>query len=207
MVALEIAGTVAAASAKLLPTASAILQDGAAVSDELAESKSKIKQGNAMIQRYEDFDDAILEPLIQAIERLAKCYKQAEEAQKSYEESDVSTFKAITGFISHFTGSYTQHLDELQKAVNAEMIALRAFRNAPVTAEPLPTLLSNTQNVVKMKGGFKTEANQSFEKSQLKRPGCLKELKPIGQKHKDNRSHSAPTDQPEKEHRICSIWD
>jgi len=205
MAALEI-GTMAAASAKLAPTASAILQDSAAVSDELAESKSKIKQGNAMLKQYENFDDAILEPLIQAIERLARCYKQAEEAQKSYEETDVwtpLTFKGITGIISHFTGSYTQNLDELQKAVNAEMIALRAFHDAPVTAEPLPTLLSNTQSVVKMKGGFKTEANQGFERSLSK---------PTGQKHKDNRSQPrqgqpVPTDQPEKEHRICSLWD
>merc|ERR1712139_724505 len=70
-----------------------------------------------------------------------------EKAKTSYEESDISNFK---GIISHFTGKYTDDLDVLQKAVNAEMIALRAFRDTP-----LPTLLSNnTQNVVKTEGGL-----------------------------------------------------
>jgi len=141
MVALEI-GTMAGVSSKLLPTAASILADQKTISEELAESRSKIKQANTLIKQHEDLDYAILDPLVQAIERLAKMYVQAEKAQKSYEETDimfsnVSTFTGIVGIISHVTGNYAQQLDELQKAVNAEMAALRAFRDMPVTAEPV----------------------------------------------------------------------
>jgi len=219
MVALEI-GTMAGVSSKLLPTAQSILKDQVAISDELAESRSKIKQANAMIKQHENFDYAILDPLIQAIERLAKMYRQAEEAQKSYDESDVSNFTGIMGIISHFTGSYTQQLDELQNAVNAEMVALRAFRDMPVTAEPvmhnrldslkglepvqdrsadvhqdygpLPTLLDNTQNVVKTKGGLKSVPKDQRDTLFVKRKGGLNRV---------------PKDESEKEHRICSLWD
>jgi len=219
MVALEIGG-LAGVSSKLLPTAQSILKDNLAISDELAESRSKIKQANAMIKQHEDFDYAILDPLIQAVERLAKMYRQAEEAQLSYEESNVSNFTGIMGIISHFTGSYTQQLDELQKAVNAEMIALRAFRDMPVTAEPvmhnrldllkglepvqdrsadvhqdygpLPTLLDNTQNVVKTKGGLKSVPKDQRDTLFVKRKGGLNRV---------------PKDESEKEHRICSLWD
>jgi len=224
MVALEI-GTMAGVSSKLLPTAASILKDQEAISDELAESRSKIKQANTLIKQHEDLDYAILDPLVQAIERLAKMYRQAEKAQKSYKETDimfsnVSNFSGIVGIISHVTGNYAQQLDELQKAVNAEMTALRAFRDMPVTAEPvmhnrldllkdlepvqdrsadvhqdygpLPTLLSHTQNVVKTKGGPNSVPKDQRDTLLVKKKGGL---------------NNVIKDESQKQHRICSLWD
>jgi len=190
-----------------------VLEDIEDRDDEYAESKSKINQAKAMLERYEELDEvdaAILEPLRKATGRLEKMYTQAEEAQKSYEESDVSNFK---GIISHFTGKYTDDLDVLQKAVNAEMIALRAFRDTP-----LPTLLSNnTQNVVKTEGGLNSVPKDQPDtlRSNTQRATAKQfydDVLILAQLDSDdtrnfNRLNSVPKDESEKEHRSCSLWD
>lgn len=132
----------ATAVAKLGPVAMDVALQHDKESDELRESKSKITQMYEALKAYnaEGYSVAQLQPLIDATERLARAYKEADEARAAHEKNkaDIGSFRipSCMGMSASawVLGTYADPLSELRDAVNKELKIVQGMRPHRVPA-------------------------------------------------------------------------